>query len=259
MTSLENDIMSTIKQTESLDSPKEIFLTKEEREDIQDGLVHLKKTVGLLAQRESQPKEKSVDNLIDLEQAYENALSRLTTKETEESTIKPSTTEQKGTPPSAEELQAWFENWLERELKFSNKKDLKGDKKNLQSKAKELEERLVGLLEVFFVNIKKSSIVEFKDKLKIQDYKRNPQSLRRILLTKTVSDSKAFDNVADLESLMKQFMGLDEKLKKEMDLNRILAEVDKIEILADFAEGSFADKVEAKILEEIRAEKEEGK
>ncbi len=264
VTSLENDIMSTIKQTESLDSPKEIFLTKEEREDIQDGLVHLKKTIGLLAQRESQPKEKSVDNLIDLEQAYENALSRLTTKETKESTIKPSLTERKGTPPSAEELQAWFENWLERELKFSNKKDLKGDKKNLQSKAKELEERLVGLLEVFFVNIKKSSIVEFKNKLKIQDYKRNPKSLRRILLTKTVSDSKAFDNVADLESLMKQFMGLDEKLKKEMELNRILAEVDKIEILADFAERpqNFSEEtnaLEREILEEIRAEKEEGK
>ena len=254
VTSLENDIMSTIKQTESLDSTKEIFLTKEEREDIMDGLVHLKKEIGLPTQS-----EKSVDNLIDLEQAYENALSRLTTKETEESTIKPSTTEQKGTPPSAEELQAWFENWLKRELKFSNKKDLKGDKKNLQSKAKELEERLVGLLEVFFVNIKKSSIVEFKNKLKIQDYKRNPQSLRRILLTKTVSDSKAFDNVADLESLMKQFMGLDEKLKKEMDLNRILAELDKIEILADFSEESFGDKIEAEILEEIRAEKEEGK
>jgi len=259
VTSLENDIVSTIKQTESLDSTKEIFLTKEEREDIMDGLVHLKKEIGLPTQS-----EKSVDNLIDLEQAYENALSRLTTKETEESTIKPSTTEQKGTPPSAEELQAWFENWLERELKFSNKKDLKGDKKNLQSKAKELEERLVGLLEVFFVNIKKSSIVEFKNKLKIQDYKRNPQSLRRILLTKTVSDSKAFDNVADLESLMKQFMGLDEKLKKEMDLNRILAEVDKIEILADFAElpKNFSEEtnaLEREILEEIRAEKEEGK
>jgi len=275
VTSLENDIMSTIEQTNPFseskrsmrsigggrnvgrykqDEDNKIFLTKEEREDIMDGLVHLKKEIGLPTQS-----EKSVDNLIDLEQAYENALSRLTTKETEESTIKPSTTEQKGTPPSAEELQAWFENWLERELKFSNKKGLKGDKKNLQSKAKELEERLVGLLEVFFVNIKKSSIVEFKNKLKIQDYKRNPQSLRRILLTKTVSDSKAFDNVADLESLMKQFMGLDEKLKKEMDLNRILAEVDKIEILADFAEGSFADKVEAEILEEIRAGKEEGK
>lgn len=259
VTSLENDIMSTIKQTESLDSTKEIFLTKEEREDIMDGLVHLKKEIGLPTQS-----EKSVDNLIDLELAYENALSRLTTKETKESTIKPSTTEQKGTPPSAEELQAWFENWLERELKFSNKKDLKGDKKNLQSKAKELEERLVGLLEVFFVNIKKSSIVEFKNKLKIQDYKRNPQSLRRILLTKTVSDSKAFDNVADLESLMKQFMGLDEKLKKEMELNRILAEVDKIEILADFAERpqNFSEEtnaLEREILEEIRAEKEEGK
>lgn len=280
VTSLENDIMSTIEQTNPFseskrsmrsigggrnvgrykqDEDNKIFLTKEEREDIQDGLVHLKKTIGLLAQRESQPKEKSVDNLIDLEQAYENALDRLTTKETEESTIKPSTTEQKRTPPSAEELQVWFENWLERELRFSNKKDLKGDKKNLQSKAKELEERLVGLLEVFFVNIKKSSIVEFKNKLKIQDYKRNPQSLRRILLTKTVSDSKAFDNVADLESLMKQFMGLDEKLKKEMDLNRILAELDKIEILADFSEESFGDKIEAEILEEIRAEKEEGK
>jgi len=259
VTSLENDIMSTIKQTESLDSTKEIFLTKEEREDIMDGLVHLKKEIGLPTQS-----EKSVDNLIDLEQAYENALDRLTTKETGKSTIKPSTTEQKGTPPSEEELQAWFENWLERELKFSNKKDLKGDKKNLQSKAKELEERLVGLLEVFFVNIKKSSIVEFKDKLKIQDYKRNPQSLRRILLTKTVSDSKAFDNVADLESLMKQFMGLDEKLKKEMDLNRILAEVDKIETLADFAEleNKFSEEtnaLEREILEEIRAEKEEGK
>ena len=141
---------------------------------------------------------------------------------------------------------------------------MKGDKKNLQSKAKELEERLVSLLEVFFVNIKKSSIVEFKNKLKIQDYKRNPQSLRRILLTKTVSDSKAFDNVADLESLMKQFMGLDEKLKKEMDLNRILAELDKIEILADFAERpqNFSEEtnaLEREILEEIRAEKEEGK
>ena len=257
VTSLENDIMSTIEQTKSLDSPKEIFLTKEEREDIVDGLLHLKKTIGLPTQS-----EKSIDNLIDLEQAYENALDRLTSIKTEEEKEPAKKTEK--TPPSKEELEAWFENWLERELKFSNKKDLKGDKKNLQSKAKELEERLVGLLEVFFVNVKKSSIVDFKNKLKIQDYKRNPQSLRRILLTKTVSDSKAFDNIADLESLMKQFMGLDEKLKKEMDLNRILAELDKIEILADFAEwpNNFSEEtnaLEREILEEIRAEKEEGK
>lgn len=280
VTTLENDIMSTIEQTNPFseskriqqyskrygrnvgrykqDEDNKIFLTKDERENIVDGLVHLKKTIGLPTQS-----EKNVDNLVDLEQAYENALDRLSTKETEESTIKPSI-EQKGTPPSKDELQAWFDNWLERELKFSNKKDLKGDKKNLQSKAKELEERLVGLLEVFFVNIKKSSIVDFKNKLKIQDYKRNPQSLRRILLTKTVSDSKVFDNVADLESLMKQFMGLDEKLKKEMDLSRVLAEVDKIEILADFAEWGekFSEEtnaLEREILEEIREEKEEGK
>ena len=44
-----------------------------------------------------------------------------------------------------------------------------------------------------------------------------------------------------------------------MDLNKILAELDKIEILADFSEESFGDKIEAEILEEIRAEKEEGK
>jgi len=249
VTTLENDIMSTIEQTESLDSPKEIFLTKDEREDIQDGLVHLKKTIGLPTQS-----EKSVDNLVDLEQAYQNALDRLTSIKPEEE--KPPATKTEKSPPSKEELEAWFENWLKTEIKMAGKKDLTGEKTNLQSKAKELEERLVGLLEVFFVNVKKSSIVDFKNKLKIQDYKRNPNSIRRILLTKTVVDADVLDNVTDLESLMKQFMGLDEKLKQEMNFEKALSLLEEDVMGLDFIRES--DRIEADILEEIRAEREEG-
>jgi len=246
---LENDVMSTIEQTKSLDSPKEIFLTKDERDTIVDGLVHLKKTIGLPTQS-----EKNVDSLVDLEQAYENALDRLTSIKTEEE--KPPATKTEKSPPSKEELEAWFENWLKTEIKMAGKKDLTGEKTNLQSKAKELEERLVGLLEVFFVNIKKSSIVDFKNKLKIQDYKRNPQALRRILLTKTVVDADVLDNVADLESLMKQFMGLDEKLKQEMNFEKALSLLEEDVMRLDFVRES--DRIEADILEEIRAEREEG-
>ena len=254
VTTLENDIMSTIEQTKSLDSPKEIFLTKDERENIVDGLLHLKKTIGLPTQS-----EKNVDSLVDLEQAYQNALDRLTTKEIEESKIKIKPKEKKGTPPSKEELEAWFENWLKTEIKMAGKKDLTGEKTNLQSKAKELEERLVGLLEVFFVNIKKSSIVDFKNKLKIQDYKRNPQALRRILLTKTVGDADVLDNVTDLENMMKQFMGLDEKLKQEMNFEKALSLLEEDVMRLDFIEISDeTNKIEREILEEIRAEKEEG-
>ena len=246
---LENDVVSTIEQTKSLDSPKEIFLTKDERDTIVDGLVHLKKTIGLPTQS-----EKNVDSLVDLEQAYENALDRLTSIKTEEE--KPPATKTEKSPPSKEELEAWFENWLKTEIKMAGKKDLTGEKTNLQSKAKELEERLVDLLEVFFVNIKKSSIVDFKNKLKIQDYKRNPQALRRILLTKTVVDADVLDNVADLESLMKQFMGLDEKLKQEMNFEKALSLLEEDVMGLDFVRES--DRIEADILEEIRAEREEG-
>ena len=251
VTTLENDIMSTIEQTKSLDSPKEIFLTKDERENIVDGLLHLKKTIGLVAQREN---EKTVDDLVDLELAYQNALDRLTSIKTEEEKAPATKTEK--TPPSKEELEAWFENWLKTEIKMAGKKDLTGEKTNLQSKAKELEERLVGLLEVFFVNIKKSSIVDFKNKLKIQDYKRNPQALRRMLLISTVVDADVLDNVADLESLMKQFMGLDEKIKQKMNFEKALSLLEEDVMRLDFVRES--DKIEAEILEEIRAEKEEG-
>lgn len=249
VTTLENDIMSTIEQTKSLDSPKEIFLTKDERENIVDGLLHLKKTIGLPTQS-----EKNVNDLVDLEQAYQNALDRLTSIKTEEE--KPPATKTEKTPPSKEQLEAWFENWLKTEIKMAGKKDLTGEKTNLQSKAKGLEERLVGLLEVFFVNIKKSSIVDFKNKLKIQDYKRNPQALRRILLTKTVADADVLDNVTDLENMMKQFMGLDEKLKQEMNFEKALSLLEEDVMQLDFVRES--DRIEADILEEIREEREEG-
>ena len=253
VTTLENDVMSTIEQTKSLDSPKEIFLTKDERDTIVDGLIHLKKTIGLPTQS-----EKNVNNLVDLEQAYQNALDRLTSIKTEEE--KPPATKTEKTPPSKEQLEAWFENWLKTEIKMAGKKDLTGEKTNLQSKAKELEERLVGLLEVFFVNIKKSSIVDFKNKLKIQDYKRNPQALRRILLTKTVADADVLDNVADLENMMKQFMGLDEKLKQEMNFEKALSLLEEDAMRLDFTEigRDETNKIEREILEEIRAEREEG-
>ena len=249
VTTLENDVMSTVEQTKSLDSPKEIFLTKDERDTIVDGLIHLKKTIGLPTQS-----EKNVDSLVDLEQAYQNALDRLTSIKTEEE--KPPATKTEKTPPSKEELEAWFENWLKTEIKMAGKKDLTGEKTNLQSKAKELEERLVSLLEVFFVNIKKSSIVDFKNKLKIQDYKRNPQALRRILLTKTVVDADVLDNVTDLENMMKQFMGLDEKLKQEMNFEKALSLLEEDVMQLDFVRES--DRIEADILEEIKAEREEG-
>ena len=249
VTTLENDVMSTVEQTKSLDSPKEIFLTKDERDTIVDGLIHLKKTIGLPTQS-----EKNVDSLVDLEQAYQNALDRLTSIKTEEE--KPPATKTEKTPPSKEELEAWFENWLKTEIKMAGKKDLTGEKTNLQSKAKELEERLVSLLEVFFVNIKKSSIVDFKNKLKMQDYKRNPQALRRILLTKTVVDADVLDNVTDLENMMKQFMGLDEKLKQEMNFEKALSLLEEDVMQLDFVRES--DRIEADILEEIKAEREEG-
>ena len=266
---LKDDIDSTIKETSTFSESKrieqysrkygkkisrygkdekEVFLTKEERNDIQDGLIHLMKTIGLPTQS-----EKPLNILIDLEQAYENALSRLAIEKAKE-VVEPIIQTKK-------QLQEWFDNFIKetekKEDEFEARERKLGDKdftleeKELQEKAKQLEKELAELLKKFEIDTAKSRTVNIKN-LGIKDYAKNPKELRRILLTTMVNKDK-LDAVKDLENDMKLFMGLDEKLKQQMNFNKALSLLEEQVIQQEFF--SEADRMEAELLEEIREER----